>query len=283
MSEIPARLTHNLPPVTLETQEAIVCSSTVDIATQDGTADAYLSQPDEGGPYPGVLALPDAFGLRPQIQNMADRIAAQGYVVLAPNVYYRGGRAPLIADMDLKEPGSRAAFMDRFRAFRDELTSARVIADGAAYLDFLGQVSEGPAAVDGYCMGGRLGWRIAAALPDRVQALAAFHPGRLVTDADDSPHRSSDEVRAELYLGYADHDPNMTGEQIYELERALDDAGVRYESEVYSGAEHGFTMADTLAYSEAAAEHHFAQLFALLARTARREAPERARDDGRSA
>jgi len=254
-------------------------SAIVDIATPDGVADAYLSRPDDDRQYPGVLLLTDAFGLRPQIEEMADRIAAQGYVVLAPNVYYRGGRAPLIPDMDLTKPDSRADFMERFRPFRDELTSARMTTDGAAYLDFLAQLAPGPAAVDGYCMGGRLGWRIAAAHPDRVVALAAFHPGRLVTDGPDSPHHSSEMLRTEVYLGYADHDPNMTAEQIAELERALDEAGVRYASELYTGAEHGFTMADTLAYDENGAEHHFDQLFALLGRAAKAQTTDMSRDE----
>lgn len=125
--------------------------SRVDVVTSDGTADAYLSGPDGEGSCPGVLVLPDAFGLRSQIENMA------------------------IADMDLTKPDSRAAFMEKPKPFREELISARVIADGAAYLDFLARISAGP-AVYGYCMGGRLGWYIAAALPDRVRALAAFHP-----------------------------------------------------------------------------------------------------------
>ena len=116
-------------------------------------------------------------------------------------------------------------------------------------------------------MGARVGWRIAAAYPDRVAALGGFHAGGLVTDAPESPHRSAGDLNAELYFGHADHDPSMTAEQISELERTLDDAGVRYRSELYEGAVHGYTMADTAAYNEAACERHFAELFALLGRT----------------
>jgi carboxymethylenebutenolidase len=116
-------------------------------------------------------------------------------------------------------------------------------------------------------MGGRVGWRIAAAYPERVAALGGFHVGGLVTDADDSPHRSARSLAAEVYLGHADNDRNMTPEQIAELERALDAAGVRYRSELYPGAAHGYTMADTPSYNEAAAERHYTELFALLDRT----------------
>jgi carboxymethylenebutenolidase len=148
-----------------------------------------------------------------------------------------------------------------------ELTPERIVRDGGAYLDRLEQVGRGPAAITGYCMGGRIGWRIAAAYPQRVAALGGFHVAGLVTDADDSPHRSAGSLSAEVYLGYADNDRNMTPEQIAELERALDAAGVRYRSEVYRGAAHGYTMADTPAYDETAAERHYAELFALLDRT----------------
>jgi carboxymethylenebutenolidase len=159
----------------------------------------------------------DAYGLRPQIERMADRIAARGLVVLAPNDFYRAGRAPV--------------------------------------------------AVTGYCMGGRVAWRIAAGYPERVAALAGFHVGGLVTDAEDSPHRSASGLAAEVYLGHADNDRSMTPDQIAELERALDAAGARYRSEVYRGAAHGYTMADTPAYDEAAAQRHYDELFALLERT----------------
>ena len=116
----------------------------------------------------------------------------------------------------------------------------------------------------------RHGWRIAAAYPERVAALGGFHVGGLVTDDDDSPHRSAGSIAAEVYLGFADNDSSMTREQIAELERALTAAGVSYRSEVYSGAAHGYTMADTPAYDEAAAERHYAELFALLDRSVAR-------------
>jgi carboxymethylenebutenolidase len=116
-------------------------------------------------------------------------------------------------------------------------------------------------------MGGRVGWRIAAAYPDRVAALGGFHVGGLVTDGEDSPHHSADRLQAEVYLGFADNDRSATPEQIAEVDRALAAAGVRHTAEVYPDAAHGYTMADTPAYDEAAAERHYDALFALLGRT----------------
>jgi carboxymethylenebutenolidase len=116
-------------------------------------------------------------------------------------------------------------------------------------------------------MGGRLAWTIAATQPDRVAALGCFHTGGLVTDGEDSPHLRAGALTSEVYLGHADNDRNMTPEQIATLDRALDEAGVRHRTEVYRGAPHGYTMADTAAYDEAAAERHYNELFALLDRT----------------
>jgi carboxymethylenebutenolidase len=242
-------------------------SSTVDIETPDGVANAYLSRPDDD-PHPGVLFIMDAFGVRPAIETMADRIAADGYVVLAPNVFYRAGRSPVPPLPDMSDPDERTRFFQSLRPLMDELTPERLAADGSAYLDQLEQVgAQPPFAITGYCMGARLGWRIAAAAPDRVAALAGFHAGGLVTDDPDSPHRSAANIRAELYFGFADNDSSMTPEQISTLEKTLDEVGVRYRAEVYEGAQHGYTMADTAAYDEEAAERHFRELRALLERT----------------
>jgi carboxymethylenebutenolidase len=242
-------------------------SSHIDITTPDGVADAYLVHPDDGGRHPGVLLLMDAFGLRPRIEEMADRIAQRGYAVLAPNLFYRAGRAPVLPFPDMTQDDARAEFMKGVRPLMGELTPERMAADGAAYLDELGKVADGPVALTGYCMGVRNGVRIAAAHPDRVAALAGFHGGGLVTDEPDSPHRSAPALRAELYLGHADEDPSMTPEQIAAFDAALDEAGVRHRTEVYEGARHGYTMADTPVYDEGAAERHFDALFDLLERT----------------
>ncbi|HEY0280295.1 MAG TPA: dienelactone hydrolase family protein [Solirubrobacterales bacterium] len=241
---------------------------TIEVKTPEGSADAYLTGPDDGRPHPGVLLLVDAFGLRPQIEAMADRIAAGGYVVLAPNVFYRAGKAPVVSLDGLGDPERRDEVFGRVWPLMKELTTERIVADGSAYLARLTDEADGGAvAVAGYCMGGRLAWRIAAAYPDRVDAVGCFHTGGLVTDEEDSPHLSAGEIDAELFLGFADNDKNATPEQIATVENALGRAGATFRSEVFADAEHGYTMADTPAYDEAAAERHFEELFGLLSRT----------------
>jgi carboxymethylenebutenolidase len=237
----------------------------VDVQTGDGLAEAYLAVPGGDGPYPAVLLYMDAFGLRPQIEAMAERLASEGYVVLAPNVFYRDHEASLgTSDFGV------------LREYMKALTPDAVDRDARAYLDFLAagdDVAEGPVGVTGYCMGGRLALLTAGGLPERVAAAASFHGGNLATDAPESPHRVADRIRAEVYVAHADQDRSMPPEQMERLEAAL--AGVTHRAEVYEGARHGFTMADLEVYDEAADQRHWRELLGLLGRTigAARPAP----------
>ncbi|WP_310964427.1 dienelactone hydrolase family protein [Nocardioides terrisoli] len=245
----------------------------IDLAVPDGTAEAYLARSDADGDHPGVLFFIDAIGLRPRIEEMADRIADWGYVVLAPNLFYRSGRAADLAPQgDLREPGEREKFfatvMPRVRAFDGPMMRA----DNAAYLAALTDlegVAPGPVAVTGYCMGARFAVRAAGAHPDLVAAAAGFHGGGLVTDDPESPHLALADASAELVFGHADNDGSMPPEAIATLGEAIAAAGLTAKNEVYAGAPHGYTMADTSMYDEAAAERMFTELQGLLRRTLR--------------
>ncbi|MFJ6198126.1 dienelactone hydrolase family protein [Micromonospora sp. NPDC092111] len=245
-------------------------TTSVDIPTSDGVADACLVRPDGDGPFPAVLLYMDAFGPRPRLVEMAERIAERGHLVLMPNLFYRAGRAPLFDLAGLADPQRRSAAFAQIRPLVEALTPEVVARDAGAYLDFLAaqdDVASGPVAITGYCMGGTTALRAIEAYPDRIAAVASFHAGRVVTDAPDSPHRGVGAITGELYFGHADQDESMTAAQIAALEQALDAAGVTYRSELYAGARHGFTMADTAAYDERATERHWAALFDLLDRT----------------
>jgi carboxymethylenebutenolidase len=241
--------------------------TTVDVPTPDGVADAYFVRPEGDGPFPGVLIYMDAFGLRPRLHEMADRIAERGYAVLVPNLLYRGGRSPVADLSGLRDPEQRGkifgAVMPRIRA----LDTAAITRDSLAYLDFLDAqegVAAGPDAIVGYCMGGTNALKATEAYPDRIAALASFHGGRLATDAPDSPHLAVTKITGRAYFAHADQDPSMSREQIEQLETALEEAGVRFRSEVYPGARHGFTMADTSEYSAEGEKRHWERLFELL-------------------
>ncbi|KAA1380655.1 dienelactone hydrolase family protein [Aeromicrobium fastidiosum] len=245
-------------------------SETILITVPDGTAEAYVSRPDEAD-HPGVLLHADAIGLRPQIEQMADHIASWGYVVMAPHVFYRdGSAADLAPTADLTRPGAREEFfvgaMQRVRA----LTPDRSDHDLDAYLDALLRldgVSGGRVGMTGYCIGGRLAVRAAGLRPDVIAAAAAFHPGGLVTDEPDSPHRVVARASAEILVGHADQDSSNPAEAVAIFESALAAAGLTFTSAIYPGAPHGFTMADTSSYDDAGAERHYVELRALLERT----------------
>jgi len=242
---------------------------TIEIEAAVGAAEAYLTG-RRGDP--GVLFYIDAIGLRPRIEEMADRIASWGYVVLAPNVFYRDGSADDLAPKaDLREEGAREEFfasgvMGRVQGY----TPDRSTPDAEAWVRALQEhAGEGPIGVTGYCMGARLAVRTAGQFPDAVGAVGGFHGGGLVTDAGDSPHLAIAGTTAEYVFGHADNDRGMTLGHVAQLEETLEAAGRPHRNEIYDGAAHGYSMADTSAYDEAATERHFQELEALLARTLR--------------
>lgn len=240
---------------------------TIEIQTPTGPAEAHLARPDEEA-HPGVLLYMDAIGLRPRIAEMADRIASWGYVVLAPNVFHRDGRAADLAPQaDLRVPENREAFfagaMRRVGALTPELAEQ----DARLWVEALLERATAPIGVTGYCMGVRLAIRTAGLLPDLVRAVGGFHGGGLVTDGDDSPHHRLADARAEFVFGHADRDRSMPPEAVEALGRSLAATGLPYTNEVYAGAAHGYSMSDAAPYDEAATERHFAELEALLART----------------
>jgi len=238
----------------------------IDIEMPDGTAEAHLT-----GSGPGVLLFIDAIGLRPQIAQMADRIAAWGYTVLAPNTLYRSGSAAETSPgpgEDLRRPGAREEFFQRTGPRMAELTPERLGEDIPAYLAALREHADGDVAVVGYCMGARLAVR-AAGLDPQVVAVAGFHGGGLVTADPDSPHVGLRHARAEFVFGHADQDRSMPPEAVAELGRVLADAGLTATNEIYPESPHGYSMNDTSMYHEPGAERSFDELRALLDRTLR--------------
>lgn len=248
-------------------------STMITIPAADGTAEAYVTQPVSTEPEgsPGVLFLIDAIGLRPQTQKMADRIASWGYLVMAPNVFYRSGTAAQTSpEGSLFDADARAAFFEQAMPRLRGLTTDVARRDLATYLDALHAlpgVRPGPVGATGYCFGGRLALMAATSRPDDVAAIGMFHTGGLVTDESDSPHLTVGRVQGEILAIHADHDRSMTPEAIAQFEHALTSTGITHHTSVYPDAAHGYTMADTSMYNHDATEHHFAELAKLLQRT----------------
>ncbi len=242
----------------------------LDLPMPKGVCDAIVARPRDERPCPPVLFIMDAIGLRPRIRHMVARVASHGYAVLAPNVFYRAGRQPLV-DPALLSTQRRDERMARFGELFGALTGPDWVADGPAYLQQLGTrpelapVTDAPARVVGYCMGGRLGLSLAAQCPDSIAAVAAFHPGGLVTEGDDSPHLLLPAVRARLLFRYADEDASMTPDQQRVFTDAARAAGRTVHAGPYPGAQHGFTMSDLPAFDAAATERHWTELIPFLA------------------
>ncbi|MFI2186977.1 dienelactone hydrolase family protein [Streptomyces sioyaensis] len=235
----------------------------VQIPTTDGQADAFAAVPDHGERHPGVLMYADAFGIRPVLREMARELAGHGYYVLVPNFFYRHGPAPLIELPEHIGEDVRPAVVAQVMPLIEAHTTEHVLSDADAFLRFLTtqpEVGAGPVAVTGYCIGGLLAMRTAAAHPGQVAAVAGFH-GPVGADGPDSLAK----LTAQVHLGHAETD--MTPEALGELNQALDAAGVGYTSEIYPGTVHGFTLSDTDAFNPAALQLHWDRLLPLLGRT----------------
>jgi carboxymethylenebutenolidase len=218
----------------------------VEIKTPDGTCDAAFIHPKTGA-HAGVLLWPDAFGLRPAMRDMAKRLAADGYSVLVPNPYYRVSKAPFTDASHFNFQNQDD--MAKLRPLMGSINApGNAEKDAAAYVAFLDAQKEVNQAkkigTQGYCMGGALVMKTAAALPDRIGAGASFHGGGLVTDKPDSPHLLAPKIKAHMYFGIASNDDARQPDAKDKLKEAFAAAKVAAEIEVYAGCLHGWCVPD---------------------------------------
>lgn len=229
------------------------------VTTADGSCPVRLFTPEGQGPWPGVVMIPDAGGVRQTFFDMAAHLADFGYAVLLPDVYYRQGEwAPFDMATAFTDDNERKRLMSFIGSIRPENWAS----DADAYFDYLAarpEVSGSKFGVTGYCMGGRATLTIAGLVPDRVAAAASYHGGGLVTEGTDSPHLRADKIQAVVYVGGAENDASFTDEHAEQLEKALTAAGVEHKIETYA-AGHGFAVPDNGPYDAAAAERHWATM-----------------------
>lgn len=233
------------------------------ITLADGVAEAFLYKPDAVGDFPGVIFLTDIWGIRPANQGVARRLADKGFAVLMPNVFHRYSKI----QPNGFEPATDAEKKTAIQPLFASLTPAQMESDGAAYTDFLLQQPHvmGPRiGVVGFCFTGAMAVHMAAAAADRIAAAASFHGGRLVSDRPDSPHKQLPRITARLYFGHAVEDQSMTPANIETLEAALRDWHGAFQSEVYAGAKHGWTVPGRDVYNALQAERAFEKLAELL-------------------
>lgn len=239
---------------------------TLDIHTADGAMETFTCRPERGGPHPVVFLLMDAPGVREELRDMARRLGTVGYCVLLPNLYYRAGRDTIYGPDVLKE-GS--AERERMRAVRTKMTIPPVMEDFGAMLSFVDGRKEaraGRVGVHGYCMSGPYALAAAARYPERVGAAASFYGTWLVSDAEESPHRSLGTAKGELYIGCAEHDDLAPLSMVDELKKLFEQSGAAGELEMYPGVHHGFAFPERWCHDKPAAERHWERLFALYRR-----------------
>ncbi len=245
---------------------AEVVETDVEVKTPDGTCDAALYHPAGKGTWPAVLIWTDIFGLRPAFRQMGRRLAAEGYVVLVPNPFYRTRKAPVFAEgmkFDFNNPEDRA----KLPPLTSPLTPEAVSRDAVAYLAFLDTQKtvnrKKKAGVQGYCMGGPFTMRAAAAMPDRIGAGGSFHGGGLVTDKPDSPHLLAPKIKASYYFGIASNDDQKQPDAKDKLREAFAAVKRPAKVEVYDGALHGWCVPGSAVYNQVAAEKAWGELLAL--------------------
>lgn len=244
-----------------------VVEKDVEVKTPDGMADAALYYPEGKGSWPAVVIWPDVVSLRPVFRDMGRRLAAEGYVVLVPNLYYRLKKAPVVdGGFNFASPEDRAKLAPLRASVTPEGTEKDAVAY-VAYLDSLPQTDKSKkVGTQGYCMGGPLAFRTAGAVPGRVMAVASFHGGGLTTDQPTSPHLTLPNTKAEYLVLVADNDDKQDPTAKEKIKAALDAAKRPNKVEVYAGAAHGWTVKGSQVYNEPAAEKAWAELLALYKR-----------------
>jgi carboxymethylenebutenolidase len=238
---------------------APVTESEVTVKTPDGTADCYFVHPTTGT-APGVLVWPDIFGLRPAFRQMGKRLAESGYSVLVVNPFYRAQKAPTA-------PQGAATPIAQLTPLAGALNETTHMTDAKAFIGWLDQqasvAKNRKMGTQGYCMGGPMAFRTAAAVPDRVGAVGSFHGGGLVTNMPNSPHLQASKSKAQFLVAIAGNDDMRAPNDKTAIKDTFAQANLQAEIEVYTGSMHGWCPPDSGVYNEQLAEKAWARLIAL--------------------
>jgi len=241
----------------------------IEVEVADGVANGLTFVPDGDGPFPLVVFYMDAGGLRPALDGMAERLTEAGYAVLQPNLYWRAGEfEPFDFNTVWSDPDERTRIFTLMGSFTPE----QAMAETRALIEVMSEderVSTDRIGCVGYCLGGRMSFIAAAALADRVVAIASIHGGHIVTDKPNSPHLGAPQIKARLYFGCADNDTSCTAEHRAILDETLTAAEVDHRIELYEGARHGFAVPDFPVFDQTAADRHWQRVFELFDATLR--------------
>jgi carboxymethylenebutenolidase len=235
-----------------------VTEADVTVKTPDGEADCYFVHP-ASGTGAGVLVWPDIFGLRPAFRQMGKRLAESGYAVVVVNQFYRERKLPIA-------PNGANTPIPELRPLAQALNETTHMTDAKAFVAWLDSqpsvAKDKKIGTQGYCMGGPMAFRTAAAMPDRVGAVASFHGGGLVTEQPNSPHLQASKTKAQFLIAIASNDDQRSPNEKNVLKETFENAKLPAEIEVYSGA-HGWCPPDSRVHNEPDAEKAWARLLAL--------------------
>lgn len=244
-----------------------------DIATAAGTMRTFVVHPQRGGSFPAVILYMDFWGVREELYNIARWVATVGFCCAVPDLYYRQG----IVRNEIRDQQGRMASLNRL----DEATRAKVLAplrklsdfqameDTDAILRFFagyGAVRAGAAGCFGFCLGGRLAMRAAAAFPDQIKAAASMHGSALVTEREGSPHLLAGKIKGEFYCGFAEHDPYTPPTTPAQIAAQFKSTAARYEYQIHAGTEHGYALPDRDIYCKSAAMCDWEMILAMFHR-----------------
>jgi carboxymethylenebutenolidase len=239
----------------------------IEIKTRHGICPSYVYQPVTAAPWPAVLVFMDGLGIRPAMLEIGERLAAHGYYVLLPDLFYRAGPyEPMDPFAIFADPEKRKILVEKFFPLA---TQANIMSDTRAFLDYLASqpgAQSGGIGTTGYCMGGLMCLTAAGTYPDRILATASYHGGRLATAAPESPHLLAPKIKSRVYVAGAIEDPSFPDDMKERLEEALTRANVDHVIETYP-AKHGWVFRDTPVYDAAASERHWQSMLALFEAT----------------
>jgi carboxymethylenebutenolidase len=233
----------------------------IDLETPDGPMPTFTCWPEGEGPFPAIVFYMDAPAIREELYDMARRMAAEGYYVILPDLFYRFGT--------IRFPRRNQYSRTVWQAIMKELSNAMVMDDTRVLLDYmagLDQVKPGAKACVGYCMSGRIVTTAAAEFPDTFAASASLYGVGIVTAKDDTPHLKVKDIKGEIYYGFAETDSTVPSYVIPALKAELDAHGVDYKLDVHPGTEHGFCFPLRDVYDEAAAEKVYAHFMDMCRR-----------------
>jgi len=222
-----------------------VSSSTVQLNTSDGMMEAYLAQPKAGGSYPGVVVIQEAFGVNDHIKKVTERIAAEGYAAIAPDIFHRETER-IIPFSDMAKAIATLQRVQDPKAMED-------VGAAIAHLKSQSHVKTGSLGVIGFCMGGRLTYLTAAHHAGEVKCAVPYYGGG-ITMGNPSPLSRTGEIKCPMYLFFGAKDQLIPMDQVDQINAELTTKKIAFQMKVYPDAGHGFFCDERGSYHEASAQ-----------------------------